>query len=315
MKAILLGVVASFFFAFTFILNRSMELSGGSWVWSASLRYIFMVPFLFVIVMVRGNLQPLFKEIRLQPWSWVAWSFVCFVLFYVPITYAAAYGPGWLIAGTWQIVVVSGLLLSPFFYEKVETPTGFIKQRQKVPIRSLFTSCIILTGVALIQIQHANNLSINSIIPIVIPVLIATFAYPLGNRKMMVICGGRLDTFQRVFGMTLVSLPFWLLLCIYGAIFEEPPAVQQIIQTLIVALTAGVIATVLFFLATDMVKDHPKKLAAVEATQSGAVFFTVIGEMILLSINIPSGYSLVGLMLIVGGIFLHSFISHEKSVK
>ena len=39
MKRILgLGILSSFFFAFTFILNRSMNLSGGYWIWSASLR-------------------------------------------------------------------------------------------------------------------------------------------------------------------------------------------------------------------------------------------------------------------------------------
>ncbi|ABS22278.1 hypothetical protein Bcer98_2005 [Bacillus cytotoxicus NVH 391-98] len=36
-----------FFFAFTFILNPAMDLQGGSWIWSASLRYYFMVPLLF----------------------------------------------------------------------------------------------------------------------------------------------------------------------------------------------------------------------------------------------------------------------------
>lgn len=43
------------------------------------------------------------------------------------------------------------------------------------------------------------------------PVVIAAFAYPLGNRRMLEEYGGRLDTFQRVLGMTLASLPFWLI--------------------------------------------------------------------------------------------------------
>ena len=36
-KALGLGILGSFFFAFTFILNRSMNLSGGFWMWSAVL--------------------------------------------------------------------------------------------------------------------------------------------------------------------------------------------------------------------------------------------------------------------------------------
>ncbi|WLD95249.1 multidrug resistance efflux transporter family protein [Alkalihalobacillus sp. AL-G] len=312
MKAIFLGILASFFFAFTFILNRSMELSGGSWIWSASLRFIFMVPLLLIVVMLRGNLRALFKEMQRQPWKWILWSFVGFVLFYVPITFAAAYGPGWLIAGTWQITIVAGVLLTPFFYKTTETSTGIIKQRQRIPLKSLITSFVILIGVMLIQVQHANHFSIALLIATVSPVLIAAFAYPLGNRKMMEICRGRLDTFQRVLGMTLASLPFWLMLCIYGAVYEGRPSVQQIIQTWIVALTAGVIATILFFWATDMAKDYPKKLAAVESTQSGGVVFTVIGEYYLLSISIPSGLSLIGLILITGGIVLHSNMTHKR---
>ncbi len=50
MKGVWIGVLAAVFFAVTFVLNRSMELSGGSWLWSASLRYFFMVPFLVAIV-------------------------------------------------------------------------------------------------------------------------------------------------------------------------------------------------------------------------------------------------------------------------
>ena len=39
MKEIALGILASLFFAVTFILNHAMEMQGGSWLWSASLRY------------------------------------------------------------------------------------------------------------------------------------------------------------------------------------------------------------------------------------------------------------------------------------
>ena len=49
-KAFSLGLLAAFFFSFTFILNSQMNISGGSWIWSASLRYLFMFPILFIIV-------------------------------------------------------------------------------------------------------------------------------------------------------------------------------------------------------------------------------------------------------------------------
>ncbi len=118
MKAIVVGILASLFFAVTFILNRAMELSGGSWLWSSSLRFIFMVPFLCLIVIMRGTFAPLLQKMRKKPLSWIKWSFAGFVLFYAPITFAAGYGPGWLVAGTWQITIVAGVLLSPLFYIK-----------------------------------------------------------------------------------------------------------------------------------------------------------------------------------------------------
>ena len=51
LDAILLGIVGAFFFAFTFILNRSMSLGGGGyWMYSAILRYVFTLPILFAAV-------------------------------------------------------------------------------------------------------------------------------------------------------------------------------------------------------------------------------------------------------------------------
>lgn len=135
MKAIVIGILASLFFAVTFILNRAMELSGGSWMWSSSLRFLFMIPFLFLIVYAKGKWAPLWHEIRKKPFFWLKWSFTGFVLFYAPITFAAAYGPGWLIAGTWQITIVAGVLLSPFFCETKNSPAGPVSVRQKIPDR------------------------------------------------------------------------------------------------------------------------------------------------------------------------------------
>ncbi|EIM05384.1 hypothetical protein A1A1_16348 [Planococcus antarcticus DSM 14505] len=58
MKPIIFGIIVAFFFAFTFLLNATTETVGGSWIGSASLRYIFMVPFLLMIVLSRKNLKP-----------------------------------------------------------------------------------------------------------------------------------------------------------------------------------------------------------------------------------------------------------------
>jgi hypothetical protein len=311
MKEITLGILASIFFAVTFILNRSMELSGGSWLWSASLRYIFMVPFLLVIVFFRGNLKTVWRDMLSRPIPWLIWSFVGFVLFYAPITFAAAFGPGWLVAGTWQLTIVGGVLLGPLFYKTVEAKNGPVKVRHQIPIQALIISLFILIGVVLIQWQHAQELTFDIVLASILPVVMAAFCYPLGNRKMMEICGGKLDTYQRVFGMTIASLPFWLLLAGMGYVQVGLPSVEQVVQSFIVAISSGVIATTLFFIATDRVRDNHDKLAAVEATQSTQVIFVIVGEVFLLSTPLPSTLSTMGLVIVMIGMLLHSFSSKK----
>ncbi|RXT13745.1 multidrug resistance efflux transporter family protein [Ammoniphilus sp. CFH 90114] len=313
MRSILLGVSAAFFFAFTFVLNRSMDLSGGSWMWTASLRFIFMVPLLGALVLLRGKFRTLIQEMRKNPKAWLLWSFLGFGLFYAPLCIAAAYGPGWLIAGTWQITIISGSLLVPLFYETIHTSGGTIKRRGIIPWKGLSMSLLILAGIILMQIQHAQNVSVAEVLMVLIPVLIASFAYPLGNRKMMEVCEGRLDAFERVLGMTIASLPIWILLAVIAFVDTGMPSSSQTFQSFVVALASGVIATVLFFKATDMVKGDMQRLASVEATQSLAVVFTLIGEISILSGALPPLLSWIGVLLVVIGMVLHSYNSRRKS--
>lgn len=314
LRPIILGIFAAFFFAFTFILNRSMDLAGGSWIWSASLRYFFMVPFLFIIVVGRKNLKPLFVEMKRHPGAWIVWSTVGFGLFYAPICFSAAYAPGWLIAATWQITIISGSLLAPLFYETTVTKNGLILTRGKIPFKGLLMSMIILIGIILMQVEQAKDLSILTVSLGVVPVVIASVAYPLGNRKMMEVCEGRLDVFQRVLGMTIASLPLWVVLSIFGLIDGGPPSMGQTIQSSLVAISSGVIATVLFFQATDLVRNNMQKLAAVEATQSMEVLFALLGEVYLLQASLPTTLSWIGIVLVMGGMLLHSYVSHKKDI-
>lgn len=302
MKEILLGIVAALFFAMTFILNHAMELDGGSWLWSSSLRYFFMLPFLFIIVAARQRLPQMMHKINEAKAAWFLWSFVGFGLFYAPLTFSAAYGAGWLISGTWQFTIIAGLLLTPLFF--IHTKDGSI--RQKIPLKSLSISLFILLGIIIMQIPSATTVSAKTLLLGMLPVIIAAFAYPLGNRKMMAICNDELDTFQRVLGMTIMSLPLWIILAIYAYFTVGLPSSSQLIQSFIVGISSGVIATVLFFIATDRTRHNPSKLAAVEATQSAEIIFVVIGEILLLSIPFPSTLATIGLVIIILGMLLHS---------
>lgn len=313
MKEIALGILASLFFAVTFILNHAMEMQGGSWLWSASLRYFFMLPFLLAIVFYRKGFSQLTNEMKNKPVAWLLWSFVGFVLFYAPLTFAAAFGPGWLVSGTWQFTIVAGVLLAPLFVSVIAGKTV----RQKIPLISLLISCVILAGILLIQIPQAQSVTSKNLALGILPVVIAAFAYPLGNRKMMEVCGGRVDTFQRVLGMTVASMPAWIVMAIYAVLTVGLPSLNQVFQSLLVGISSGVIATILFFIATDRVREHQGKLAAVEATQSTEILFVIVGEVLLLGIAFPDPIALAGLGVIIVGMLLHSYytmILGKKSV-
>jgi drug/metabolite transporter (DMT)-like permease len=79
-----------------------------------------------------------------------------------------------------------------------------------------------------------------------------------------------------------------------------------------VALFSGVIATVLFFMATDLVRGNMQKLASVEATQSMEVLFALAGELLFLALPIPSPLSWFGIFIVIMGMILHSYVSHKK---
>ncbi|WP_438447237.1 DMT family transporter [Gorillibacterium sp. sgz5001074] len=311
MGPLLLGLASAFFFSVTFVLNREMELSGGSWMWSASLRYLFMLPLLFGVVSLRGahGLTPLLRSMRAKPGPWLLWSTVGFGLFYAPLCYAATYSPGWLIAGTWQITIISGSLLAPFFWRTVQTPEGPLQVRGRIPVKGIAMSGIILAGVVLLQAEQAGSLSPWETAAGILPILAASFAYPLGNRKMMEVTAGGLDPFQRILGMTVASLPVWLVLSAAGLALDGPPSPGQVTQSLLVAVSSGVIATALFFRATDLVKGSMSRLAAVEATQSTEVLFTLAGETLLFAAPLPSALSWVGIGTVTAGMLLHSYIS------
>lgn len=75
-------------------------------------------------------------------------------------------------------------------------------------------SVVILIGIGIMEASHASHVRFGVFVLGMLPIIVAAFAYPLGNRKMMAICQGRLDAFQRTLGMTLASLPLWLLLAL-----------------------------------------------------------------------------------------------------
>ena len=293
-RALWYGILGALFFAFTFIFNRSMNLSGGSWMWSASLRYLFSLPMLAILAWRKGELAGVLSAIKKAPLTWLVWSTVGFGLFYGPLSLASIYGESWFVAATWQITILAGLLLTPLF-------------GQRVPGKQLLMTLVILLGIILIQIPYFGS---SSVVRASLLILLAAFAYPLGNRKMMVHCKqDQLSTTQRVFGMTLMSTPFWLLLSVFAGADAGLPSGGQILQSLIVAVFSGVVATLLFFEATNLVKHNHKQLAVVEAAQAGEVLFTLLGGCLFLGDSLPSLLGFFGIAIVTIGIIGNSLLT------
>jgi drug/metabolite transporter (DMT)-like permease len=288
-----IGLLAALLFSTSFVLNRSVQVGGGAWEWTASLRYLMTLPLLVAIVAARGGLRPVVAALRARPLAWVGWSTVGFGLFYAPLAFAVSSSPGWLLAGTWQVTILAGIVLAPLLYRD---------HRAVIPPRALAGALVVVTGVALMQAEHVGAVGPHALLAGVLPVLVAAFAYPAGNRKTMEVAGGTLDTWQRILAMTLASLPFWLVLATAGLARAGSPGGDQLAQCAIVAFVGGLLATALFFGATGRVRHHPGRLAAVEATQSCEVVFAAGLEVILLGIAFPSPLAWCGIALIVGGI-------------
>lgn len=296
-KALVYGISASFFFAFTFILNRSMNLDGGYWLWSACLRYLFMLPMLAVLVWRERAWPSVRAEILQKPRRWILWSTVGFGLFYMPLTMASIYGASWFVAATWQLTIVAGVLLTPLF-------------GRAVPVKNFLMSCLVLCGIFLLQIPNIRAGAVDHIVMPLLLILVAAVSYPLGNRKMMIL--SELTTLQRVFGMTLCSMPFWLVCAAVAYCRAGLPSGGQLVQSLAVALFSGVIATILFFKATDLVKENPRQLAVIEATQSGEVLFTLLGGILFLGDSAPDALGLCGILIVVVGMVGNSLVSQMK---
>lgn len=157
-----------------------------------------------------------------------------------------------------------------------------------------------------IQISHLDGMKMGGSLTALALILVAGICYPLGNRKMMTVCPPELTTVQRVFGMTLCSTPFWSLCSVYAAVVHGVPSAGQLFQSLSVAVFSGVIATLLFFEATNLVKHNPKQLAVVEATQAGEVLFTLLGGIAFLHDALPTPSGILGICVVVIGMILNS---------
>lgn len=313
--AVLIALAAALFFTCTYVLNRAAANEGGHWAWTAALRYLLTLPMLLLVMPLLGGVRPVWRAIRAHPGPWLLWSGIGFVLFYVCLSYAASSGPSWLIAATFQLTVIAGMLCAPLLYRDA---------RAKVPWPALLIGAVIVAGVLLLQFGHGGGTLDRAGWIALICVAVSAVAYPLGNRGLLLHleqAGIELNATQRVFGMTLASQPLWWALAVYAGLEAGAPPMDQVGLAAGVALSAGVIATVLFFQATGMVRNDPTALAAAEAMQAAEILFATVIGALWLGEAWPQGRALVGACVVMLGIVAFSVVAaraaagNERRVK
>lgn len=334
-RLILLGLLAGAFFSSTFVLNELMSVAGGHWYWSASLRYLFMLMILSLIIAARHGIGRLLElsQIFVRHWGfWCVTGGIGFGLFYAGICFAADHASGWVVASTFMFTVVASLFVLRAFNQRFD---------KQVIIYAL----MIFFGVVMVNISEALQAATKSLAgqPIVetvlfgaLPALIAAFSYPIGNQlvwqashnaKLQNLAVDHIsaegpisiqplawmrhiptiktsllnDAFNKVWLMSLGSAPFWLVL---GVILQpQRPSTSQTFNTFLVALLSGVIATSLFLYAREHAHSS-KEVASVDATQASEVIFALIGGVLLLGTPLPSMVGVIGIILIILGLVL-----------
>jgi len=303
-RLIIIGVLSAFFFSSTFVLNRAMSLQGGHWVWTASLRYGYMLAMLSAWLIVTGRRRLLKDIFRAYCRNWCFWTIAGstgFGIFYSLLTFSASFAPGWVVATAWQSTILA-------------TPVVLLLFGKRVPVKGMLFTALIFMGIVLVTYEQASAAAVREIILGVLPVIAAAFAYPIGNQLAWEARHGstgiipRIDdpvldnSIARVLIMVLGSIPFWI--CLTVTVHPPAPSSGQLINTAVVALLSGVIATTMFFHARHRAKT-PFELSAVDATQSTEVVFSLLGEILFLHGLFPGMAGLLGIALSMIGLMLY----------
>ncbi len=298
---LLIGLISALFFSATFLINRSISLDGGHWYFSASLRFLYTLAFIglgFITFKGISYFKEVLKEYFENLMFWTITGTIGFGFFYSLICYAADFSPGWVVATTWQLTILASLFVLSFFGQKLSKKIWFF-------------TFIIFLGITLVNFSHFD---VNNMEPLFFgffPVLIAAFSYPIGNQLVWEEKKKRKDkgqnttilnnAFVKVFLLTLGSFPLWIIL--YFFTDAKLPNDGQLISVAIIAILSGIVATSLFLYARSHA-NTPSKLIAVDASQSGEVFFALLGEMIFLNAVFPNEIGVIGIIITISGLIL-----------
>jgi len=164
-KLIAIGLFSGLFFSTTFILNRLMSLEGGHWVWSASLRYAYMILFLLAGITVfqgRSTIRNVLSLFRRYWLFWIISGSIGFGGFYSLLCFSADHAPGWIVATTWQLTIIASLVV-------------LIAFGRSFPKKIWLFSLIVFSGVLLVNLSQFDTGQEQNLLMGALAVMLAAF--------------------------------------------------------------------------------------------------------------------------------------------
>ncbi|MGK0255639.1 MAG: drug/metabolite transporter (DMT)-like permease [Arcobacteraceae bacterium] len=302
---LLAGLLSALFFSATFIINKMISIDGGHWFYSASLRYMYTLFFISILLIGFKGFD-YFKSVLLEYKNnigfWTLSGTIGFGIFYSMICYAAEFSPAWILVTTWQLTIFASIFVLAIFGNKISKIT-------------IFSTILVLAGITIVNLDHFSGSHISSVLYAAIPVIIAAFAFPLGNQLVWQEKKKRdvpvlNNAFAKVFLLTLGSSPLWFIL--FAFLDVGIPSISQLQNVAIISIISGVIATSLFLYVRNKA-DSSSKIMIVDATISAEVIFTLLVEVLFLNAVMPSSLGLFGILLTIFAlIFMVYFDKEEK---
>lgn len=224
---------------------------------------------------------------------WTISGTLGFGVFYGLICFAADFSPAWIVATTWQITIIASLFVLSFF-------------GKRLPKKIWIYTILVFMGITLVNLSLVDINDLSALVLGFFPVLIAAFAYPIGNQMVWEEKKRRIDghqdlsvisnAFSKVYLMTLGSFPLWIILYFFTT--PEMFTLNQVINVSIISLSSGVIGSSLFLYARSKAST-PSKLMLVDACASGEVIFALIGEIMFLGAVFPNYIGVIGIVVTI----------------
>lgn len=302
--AFILALMSTMFLSSGLIINSLNSYRGNNWAWTASLRFLLSVPVLFILVCARGKFMGLVNAMKKLPKTFLLWGNLGFGVYYALLSYAIVMIPGWLVTAGFMTTVLAGVLIAPFIYDD---------HRATISKKAIILSVLLVIGLLVMQMERLSHLeNLGLAISGILMAILAGFLWPLGNRKLMLKLEKEqitLDATQRILGMTIGALPILICLAVYGFYTSGFPSVMQLETSFLAVLLSGVVGSVLFFKAMQMVSKNQIALLTVEAIQVVGVLFTLLGEMVIKGTVWPGFYGNLGFLLMGVGLCSYGFLA------